>query len=435
MREFERALALLRAPGTGPFILRIGGDSADHSVLDLDISRRLPRGIFDVQPGWFHAVSLLVTSLRARLILDLNLVSDTPLDTRQWARAATAELPRGSVADYEIGNEPDLYTRRYWTTVFSPIDLLVRALPVALTPRSYVRLFDSSSRVLMRMSSRVGLAGPVVAYPAVAIAWVAALLHAPHPGLRLVTAHEYPYSSCVPRLSPRYPTIARLLSEHATAGTAALVRPAIRLAHKARLPLRLTELNSVTCGGRRGVSDAFATALWAPDALFELMKAGADGVNIHVRAFKVNAAFVPTRNGIVSRPLMYGLILFTRMLGPDARLVPTVLAAPATVRLKAWAVRVGQSELRLLIINKGAHAVRTLLRLPAVAPARVERLLAPSPAARSGVTLDGQRLSVHEQWVGHAIPETIQRAPAGYELTVPAASAALIRVQTEARAR
>jgi hypothetical protein len=31
------------------------------------------------------------------------------------------------------------------------------------------------------------------------------------------------------------------------------------------------------------VSDTFATALWAPDALFELLRAGIDGVNVHVR--------------------------------------------------------------------------------------------------------------------------------------------------------
>jgi hypothetical protein len=38
------------------------------------------------------------------------------------------------------------------------------------------------------------------------------------------------------------------------------------LAHRAGFPFRLTEQNSVTCGGLAGVSNTFATALWAPAA-------------------------------------------------------------------------------------------------------------------------------------------------------------------------
>ena len=149
----------------------------------------------------------------------------------------------------------------------------------------------------------------------------------------------------------------------------------------------------------------------------------------------MNAAFAPSPNGIVARPLMYGLILFRRMLGPNARLVTPALAAPRSLDLKAWALRVGRTGLRVLVINKGQHGATVLLRLPAVAPATVERLVAPSPQARAGVTLDGQHLSVHQTWVGQATTATIAPGPDGYEVALPAASAALVRVQTEARAR
>jgi hypothetical protein len=434
MREFERAMSLLRVPGNGPFMLRIGGDSADHSILDFNVGRA-PRGVFDVNADWFHRTSLLLAALHARLILDLNLLTDTPAMARRWARAATTQLPGGSVADYEIGNEPDLYTRRFWVAMFARLALLVHELPVDLTPSSYVRLFDSYAHVLSRLSLKIGLAGPVVAYPAQALNWISALLSGPRPDLRLVTAHEYPYSACEPPLSPLFPTIARILSEDATAGMAALVKPAVLLAHRAGLPFRLTEANSVTCGGLPGVSDTFATALWAPDAMFELLRTGANGVNVHVRAFAVNAAFGLGANGIVAHPLLYGLILFTRMLGPDSRLVTASLAAPRALHLKAWAVRVGARDLRVLLINKGAHTVRMRLRLPASAPATVERLLAPSPGSLSGVTLGGRHLGIHETWVGRPRTPTIRPSAGDYELTLPAASAALVRVQTEARAR
>lgn len=120
--------------------------------------------------------------------------------------------------------------------------------------------------------------------------------------------------------------------------------PAVRLAHRAGLPFRLTELNSVTCGGVEGVSDTFATALWAPDTLFELLRAGVDGVNVHVRPYTINAAFAVTPRGLRARPLLYGLILFARTLGPGAQLLDARLTANHPEHVKVWAVRDGGAK-------------------------------------------------------------------------------------------
>jgi hypothetical protein len=434
MSDWERMMSLLRVPGNGPFVLRIGGDSASHAVLDV-FHHRLPARIFDVTPGWFHGVSELVGALHARVIFDLGFVTDDAGRAARWAHAATTELPRRSLLAYEIGNEPDLYTRRYWATVFSPLGLLVRDLPLDVTPESYAKLFSGYAPVLGRISPHVGLAGPVVAYPALALAWISTLLKSHHPRLTLVTAHEYPYSSCVPPLSAEYPTIDKILSNAATAGMAAAVKPAVLLAHRAGFPFRLTELNSVTCGGLPGVSNTFATALWAPDALFELMRIGVNGVNVHVREATVNGAWGLGQHGLVAHPLLYGLILFTKMLGPNARLAATRLTAPRLLNLKAWAVRVGPRDVRVLLINKGRYAVHAVLRLPATGAATVERLVAPSVRASTGERLGGQYLGDHATWHGRPSDERISRAADGYELNLPAASAALVRVQTEARAR
>ena len=40
-------------------------------------------------------------------------------------------------------------------------------------------------------------------------------------------------------------------------------------------------MNSVTCHGKTGVSDTFASALWILNTLFEMVHAGVDAVNIH----------------------------------------------------------------------------------------------------------------------------------------------------------
>ena len=46
---FERVLTLLRVQGIGQFVLRIGGDSTDHALFDVNV-RHVPRGVFE-RPG------------------------------------------------------------------------------------------------------------------------------------------------------------------------------------------------------------------------------------------------------------------------------------------------------------------------------------------------------------------------------------------------
>jgi hypothetical protein len=427
--RFERVLSLARVQGNGPLSLRIGGDSADHALYDINTSR-LPNAVYELTRAWFRQASVLAPRVDAQVILDLNLVADLPQMAARWARAAETQLPRGSIVGYEVGNEPDLYNPWYWSTVFSPIltALHIRLFPAALTASTYDRLYLAYARALAPVAPRVPLMAPVVANAAVDTDWIAGLLASPHPRLGVVSAHMYPYSGCVDRRSPWYPTFARLLSERATAGVAASLRPSVELAQRAGLPLRLTELNSVNCGGVSGISNTFVTALWAPDILFELLHAGVEGVNIHVRAYTVNAAFALTKGGLVARPLLYGLILFARTLGPDSRLVSVALHTQRAAHLKVWAVRVRGGVLHVLFLNKSSRPMRVTLQLPSTGPATLHRLLAPSPAARSGVTLDGQRLGSDDRWDGPLVTGTLKRGVHGYSLSVPAWSAALVVV-------
>ena len=69
------------------------------------------------------------------------------------------------------------------------------------------------------------------------------------------------------------------------------------------------------------------------------------------------------------------------------------------------------------------------LRAAGSSDATVERLLAPSAKATSGVTLDGQQLGLDGTWSGHKTVQTIRRGTTGYWLTLPGLSAALVSVQ------
>lgn len=428
MALLERVLPMLHAPGQGPMVLRIGGDSADHSVWDPQ-ALPVPAWAFSLAPRWLDQAGELVGDLHLRVILDLNLITDSPAEAADWARAATGALPPGSISAFEVGNEPDIYTRAAWRATLAGRPLLGRRLPVELTAHDYARDFHAYAQALAPVTPGVALAGPGLARPQVHGAWVGTLIDGDRRSLGLVTVHRYPMSGCARRRrSPAYATVARLLSPTMAQRMAAALAPVVDAAHDAGLPIRVTELNSVDCGGRPGVSDTFATALWAPDALFSLLRTGVDGVNIHVRANTINAPFALTVGGVRARPLLYGLILFARALGPDARSVAATVRARPALNFRAYATRTGSRTLHVVLIDKGPRAVRVALRLPATAAAGLQRLTAWSPASRSGVTLGGRWLGADGRWRGTPATGVVTPRHGVYTVALRRASAALLTV-------
>ncbi|HET8979595.1 MAG TPA: hypothetical protein VFN87_15640 [Solirubrobacteraceae bacterium] len=428
MPALERVLSLIHPAGNGRMILRIGGDSADHSFWD-PRGLRMPPWAFSIQPRELTQTTDLVRELGIRLIVDLNLITDSPATASQWAQAAEAGLPRGSILAFEIGNEPDIYSHADWMAITAGRPYLGRTVPYALTPRDYIRDFLTYARALRQVAPQARLAGPALALPVAHAPWVPALIAGAHRALSMVTIHRYPLSGCLHHPPSVAPSIGRLLSPQLATGMAAGLRPVIEAAHDAGLPVRLTELNSINCGGRAGMSNTFATALWAPDALFALLQAGIDGVNLHVRADTINAPFTLTPGGLGARPLLYGLILFARTLGPQARVVSSVTRERAGVNLRAYAVRTGTDGLHVLLIDKGTRPARVSLRLPATGGATVQRMLAPSARAESGVTLAGRWLGTDARWRGTPVSQVVAPHAGVYTVPLRYMSAALVSVR------
>jgi hypothetical protein len=257
--------------------------------------------------------------------------------------------------------------------------------------------------------------------------------------LAQVTFHRYPLNRCVTnRASPLYPTVAHLLSLGSSRGLIRGIAPYTALAHRDRVRFRIDELNAVTCGGRPGVSDTFASALWTLDTQFWLARAGVDGVDVHIHPeAPANQLFALRRRagrwvGSV-RPQYYGLLMFTQAAPPGARLLHIDGSPPG--RLRTWATLGRDRRIRVVLINAGLTGASTVsVAAPGpAAPATLERLEAPSARATDDVTLGGQSFGSQTftgRLRGELRTSTVRAVGGSYPVRVPAASAAMLTIPT-----
>jgi hypothetical protein len=281
-------------------VLRVGGKSADH-VYWQAAGVRPPQWVSIITSRWLIKLANLVRSNGLRVILDLNLAVHAPALEAAFALAAKQALPPGSLSALEIGNEPDLYNgqpplrkQRVPGTDVGP------RWNVNYSASDYRRDWTVYARALGSAVPKVALGGPEIisANPA----WLAAIEGLGKLDPSFLTVHRYPGSTCFRKKSPLYPKISTLLSEGATAGLAGSVKNAITYAHARHQALRVDEVNSISCGGNVGVANSFATALWAPDALMEMIRAGVDAVNWQLRPVAVNAPFIAKPDSIQALP-------------------------------------------------------------------------------------------------------------------------------------
>ena len=412
------------APGQTA-VLRIGGASTDQTWWPVPGVKRPPGVFYSLNERRLRVMRKLADEGGARLILGITFEADSRVLARAEARAMVAAIGRGRIDAFEVGNEPDRYGNHAWYTRDGHH---VMGRPAGYGAPQFTTDFATISTGL----PQVPLAGPASG----AADWLNDLgpFIATIPRLGVVTVHRYPFEACaVPPSSPSYPTIGRLLSPGTTDQATGLV-PYVATAHAHRLPLRIGEMNSVGCGNPPEVSNSFALALWAINALFAYAEVGVDGVNVHTwpGAVYQRFTFKQTKTGWQAfvEPEYYGLLMFTQAAPAGSRLVH---AASNNAAVRAWATRAADGTIRITLINDDtATAQRVAVKVSgAQSPASLERLLAPGATATDGVTLAGQTFDEtrNGELAGPVVQTTVYSGSRGYVVSLPPASAALLTLR------
>jgi hypothetical protein len=425
-------------------ILRLGGNTSEFCWFRANTSTPEPRlhvpqhpeenwmphQLFAVPPESIEALAGFLKATGWRLIYGLNFGNSTPQRAAEEA-AYVAKTIGDRLEYFQIGNEPDLYTKASNGT-----------RPPGWSFDDYVKEWIVYADAVSARVPGARFGGPDVAASS---DWVVRFGEqvAPKLGARLAALTGHYYAEGPPD-DPRV-TIERLLAPnpkiaadlHRIAAAAGTNGPVYRM----------TEGNSCYRGGKPGMSDAFAAALWAADYMLELASLGCAGVNLHggASAFltaglgghtpgadsakkpqQVRSGYyspIRTEPGIETRamPVFYGMkfagmLAGGRFLRAQCNLQGVNAGIYATSHEQTFAIA---------IINKDeSRALELNLKLPPGKTAgSITRLQAPHLDSTENVTLGGAEIGAHAQW-RPAVPEKLPINNGKALIRVPAASAA-----------
>lgn len=406
--------------------LRIGGNTSDRDA------RRLP-GDADLDSLFAFAKAADV-----KVIYCLRLLNGDP---HEEARKVKHIMDRyaAQVDCFSIGQEPSAYPAEKVDTRSS-----LERMGAAAEKFPYTRFRDEWKKfadIITAAVPDVKFCGPCVHNNA---DWAKRFMadFGQSNRVSLITEHLYPGGAGNKVPTPEVGR-ERMLSDEFTKKYQRLHGGFVPQAKALGLPYRLEEVNNYFNGGATNVSSTFASALWGLDFMHWWATHGAAGINFHTgdRVAAGSAlqpskytAFFSTTNGYLVRPLGYGIKAFE--LGGRGHIVPTQLTSAATnLNVSAYATLADDKTFFVTLINKsfGAGAQNLSIALAANGQfSRAEAMFLTAPgsdvAAQDGVTLGGSAIAPDASWRGQWTPLPNPDNNGQFILSVPAASAAVVRL-------
>jgi glycosyl hydrolase family 79 len=393
----------------GGGVLRYGGSTADQHCWDPATHNRC----YDAPGAVVTNADLANVFAFSRatgwpVLYTVNLADQRP-DTAAAEVQAVAAAGGTSLMGVEIGNEPDQYVQQG-----------IRASGWGY-PQYQTEWESYATRIASRTPS-VKLAG-LDGCCATGSGWLPSFVMTEQSRLVLATHHIYPTFNGAGSGTPYYPSIANLLDPLTTNRVASDVQQLVQ-AVGGRLPLRIDESNSVGGSGKTGVSDVYASSLWAVDEMFTLAENGAVGVNFHGSLSGGDYSPVGGGNGsYTAQPLYYAMLVFhTAALGHT---LPVSITEHRNVAVHATLAADG--SVRVTAINRESSRDVQIRIAPGrtFRSAGTLRLKGPSLSATSGITFAGASVSSDGHWAAGTY-EPVYTQGGVYSVSVPAASVAVV---------
>ena len=403
-RVYVQLVRTLSARG----VVRIGGNTADYAKYSPNAAAiSSARGTI-VNDAVLKDLGDFLEATGWKLIWALDLGQGTEADAIAEARIISSISGERLLA-FEIGNEPDLFARaKHRKPEFGYEDWLAE--------------YRRYKAALRREFPRIPFAGPDAAGKT---DWVTRFAADEGKDSVLLTHHYYREgqnpSSSIEKLLGVDPKLQAQLT-------------ALKAASQAcGAPYRICEVNSFSGGGRPGVSDTMAGALWALDYMFTLAANGCAGVNMetgvnHLDFISSYSPIGDDEHGRYSaKPEYYGMLAFSFAGKGQLLAVETSANSPD---IKAYATQLDKTALTLTLINKGATLATLACNFGEhvkTKQASVVRLMGPAIDAKTGITLGGAEVTPGGIWKA-AKSEPVRVHSGQLTVTVPPFSAAVVQL-------
>jgi hypothetical protein len=385
-------------------LVRIGGNVSDHAqfVSDGTPAARSEKDVTIINQAVLDDLGKFLRATGWKAMWGLNLATDSKTAAVREAQAVRAALG-DRLQSFEIGNEVDLH-------------------PGAKHYTNYFAAYQEYKTAIRRALPDAVFSGPDVANNT---QWAIDFAATEAKDMKLLTHHYYRTGAMRPDA-----TIATLLApDLAWEKTLQKLQAA-----NARygVPFRINEVNSFYGGGKAGVSDTFASALWCLDYLFLLAAHGGNGVNLETDVNQLgwvshySPIFRDATGQLIARPEYYGMLAFA--LAGNGDLIQ-LTASQTDINLRAYATK-NADEVWVVLVNKDlARAANVEISLPENhSTAAIYRLTAPAITSRDQVTLGGAAVSPEGAWTPAETEKAVVKNGVAF-LTVPSASAALVRLR------
>lgn len=399
----------------GPSVLRVGGNSVDQCVWTPEGAGQTSR---QIAPSDVDALAAFLKQTGWQCIYGINLGgAATGATTPALAAAEVAYVAQkfgASLLGIEIGNECDGYgaVGSYFAGNWSLAQ--------------FESLWEEFRSAIVAAVPGVSVTGP--ASGSNVSTWTVPFGQSiTGSNLSLLTQHYYRGDG-----NSASSTIANLISaDSKLVNCLSLLNSG---GQSIGVPFRIGECNSYFDGGAVGVSDAYASALWVIDFLFNCAQGGAAGVNLHGGGNANGYTPIADNNGAVveARPIFYGMTLFT--LAGQGTVYQTNLTAGGT-NATAYAVKNSNGDINLVVVNKDAtQNLQLTITMPqSVSAASLVSMTQLSPdasgpnfSATSGVTIQDATINAN----GSFAPSTAYDLDVNgsqIDCYVPAMSAVLIK--------
>lgn len=385
-------------------LIRIGGIISDHTkyVPNGTSAPRTQENMTIINKTDLKNLGDFARATGWKVMWGINLQTSSKKKVVQEAVAVNKALGN-HLQSFEIGNEVDLLSQ------FSSYD-------------DYYQAYLAYKKAIRERLPNASFSGPDVAGN---FNWLKKFAADEGNDIKLLTEHYYKGNGHDPES-----TVKKLLEPDSS--WRVRLKKLRQVSQKAEVPYRINEVNSFYNGGKLGVSDTFASALWCLNYMFLLASYGSNGVNLetginrHGWISHYSPIALNTSGRYTIRPEYYGMLAFA--MAGNGKLLKLDMSK-TDVSMSAYATKDGKKSLWITIINKDLTndaAVHVILP-KGYSKAHAFWLKAPSVKSKDHVTLAGTQVAADGAWAPGTPEKVVVNRGTAY-LAVPHATAVLLRV-------